>query len=92
MAISTSTVLVTSPDLTVADLGDEAVVLDPSTGKYFGLNAVGTRILSLAASPTHLDDLIEQLHAEYEVPRAVLTRDVTAFVEDLTRRGILVTR
>ena len=90
MTTPTSTMVATSPDLTLADLGDEAVVMDPSTGKYFGLNAVGTRILSLAAEPIPLDDLIEQLLAEYDVPLDVLTRDVTAFVADLTQRGILI--
>lgn len=92
MTISTSTLVVASPDLTVADLGDEAVILDPSTGKYFGLNTVATRILAHAADPISIEDLVGRLLSEFEVSADVLSRDVTAFVADLTQRGILIAR
>ncbi|RMF60886.1 MAG: PqqD family protein, partial [Bacteroidetes bacterium] len=34
-----------SDDLTTADLGGEAIVLDVKSGNYFGLNEVGAFIL-----------------------------------------------
>ena len=91
MTVSTSTRVMASPDLTLADLGDEAVVLDPSSGTYFGLNAVATRILTLAADPVTTDELVSMLLKEFEVDRRVLARDVAGFVSDLVRRGILIT-
>ncbi|MGB3541480.1 HPr-rel-A system PqqD family peptide chaperone [Rubrivirga sp.] len=81
-----------SPDLTLADLGDEAVVLDPSSGTYFGLNAVATRIITLATDPVTTDELVDRLLTEFEVDRHVLARDIAGFVSDLVRRGILITQ
>lgn len=92
MTVSTSTRVLTSPDLTLADIGDEAVVLDPSSGTYFGLNPVATRILTLATDPITTSELVDNLLSEFEVDRQVLARDVARFVSDLVRRGILKTQ
>lgn len=89
MTPAIDTPVVVSNQLAVADLGDEAVVLDPSTGNYFGLNEVAARILELAHEPTTVGEIVDRLLTEYNVSRDRLTVDVSAFVEDLARRGFL---
>ena len=89
MTLATETPVVVSNHLAVADLGDEAVVLDPSSGNYFGLNEVAARILELAQEPTTVGEIVDRLLGEYNVGRDRLTSDVTAFVDDLGRRGFL---
>ena len=57
---------VLSPDLQVvassavatADLGGESVLLDPVSGRYFGLNEVGTRIFELLSEPRSIADIV----------------------------------
>lgn len=89
MTLAIETPVVVSNRLAVADLGDEAVVLDPSSGNYFGLNEVAARILELAHEPTTVGEIVDRLLGEYNVSRDRLTADVAAFVDDLGRRGFL---
>lgn len=89
MTLPLETPVVISHDLTVADLGNEAVVLDPASGMYFGLNEVAARIVALAHSPTTVGEIVRCLHEEFEVDRAQLGEDVTAFVRDLEQRGMI---
>ncbi len=89
MTLSTETPVVISQALTVADLGNEAVVLDPASGMYFGLNEVAARILALAHSSTTVGEIVGQLYEEFDVDHAQLTADVSAFVCDLEKRGMI---
>lgn len=89
MTIDSDTTVILSPNLAVADLGDEAVVLDPTSGNYFGLNEVAARILELAREETTVDRIVDQLLVEYDVEPERLRRDVAEFVGDLQRRGLV---
>lgn len=92
MPLDTDTAVILSSNLAVADLGDEAVVLDPSSGNYYGLNEVAARILELAQEETTLGQIVDQLLEEYDVSRDRLEPDVVAFVQDLESRGLLQAR
>ena len=89
MLLPNETQVALSPDLAVADLGDEAVILDPASGTYFGLNEVASRILALAREETTVGEIVDRLIDEFEVDRSILAADVTAFVQDLARRGMI---
>ena len=89
MLLSNETKVVLSQEIAVADLGDEAVVLDPTSGTYFGLNEVAARILALASEATTVGQIVDCLLNEFEVERHVLHSDVNAFVQDLAGRGML---
>ena len=89
MLLSNETQVVVSQDLAIADLGDEAVVLDPTSGTYFGLNEVASRILALASEATTVGEIVDQLIDEFEVERRVLAADVATFVQDLAQRGMV---
>lgn len=89
MTLSAETPVVISQTLTIADLGNEAVVLDPNSGMYFGLNEVAARILALAQSPTTIGEIVGQLYEEFDVDQSQLTADVSAFVGDLEKRGMI---
>ena len=92
MLISPETTVVVSQNLAVADLGDEAVLLDPSTGNYYALNEVAARILELATSETTVDMIVTALLDEYDVDRERLEADVSVFVQDLEAKGLLDVR
>ncbi|MDT0631226.1 PqqD family protein [Rubrivirga sp. S365] len=90
---------VLSPDLPIivsdavatADLGGESVLLDPVSGRYFGLNEVGTRIFELLSEPRSVSDLVDLLVQEYEVAPAQLRADVEQFVGEMMSRGLVET-
>lgn len=81
--------VVAADDITFADLGGEAVVLNLNAGVYFGLNEAGARILSLLREPARVEELITALMPDYDVTREQLERDIIGFIEGLTRREII---
>lgn len=87
--IDLDTTVTTSDVLAAADLGTEAVVLDPTSGQYYALNDVAKRIIDLAVGSARLGDIVDQLLTEYEVDRARLASDVQTFVTDLAARGLV---
>lgn len=65
------------------DLDGEAVILDISSGTYFGLNAVGASIWQLIEQHGQLSAVLEALSGEFDAPRDVLERDLLALVTQL---------
>ncbi len=72
-----------------ADLDGETVLLDTQSGRYFGLNAVGTRVWALANESRSVKDMVSVLSSEYEVPPAQLEQDVLNFLNSLEQRGLV---
>jgi hypothetical protein len=71
------------------DLDGEAVLLETGSGRYYGLNEVGTRMWSLLHLHGELGAVCHALLAEYDVPKDRLREDLERFVETLTARGLV---
>ena len=78
-------------DVVFRVLGDEAVILNLSTGIYFGLDTVGTRMWQLISEYGSTEKVGEALLAEYEVEEGRLRRDIDFLIQQLTDKGLLVT-
>jgi hypothetical protein len=70
-------------------VGDEAVLLDLASSRYFGLDGVGTRIWQLFAEHRRLSEVADRLLVEYDAPAARIEGDLAAFVGELAGRGLL---
>ena len=72
-------------------LQDELVLLNLSTGTYYSLDPVGTRIWQLlAASPAQpLQGVADTLLQEYETPADRCTHDLLALVTQLQEHRLL---
>jgi hypothetical protein len=88
--MTASSVLRPSPDVIFRELEGEAVLLDLASGRYFGLNAVGTRIWMLLESGSTVGDAAAALAAEFEADADQIARDVDDLVAELSARGLLV--
>lgn len=88
MVTEHSTVVVKS-GLTAADLGGEAVVLDPHTGRYYGLNELGARIFELSQKPRSVDRIMTVLLQEYDVAADQLKTDVITFLREMETRELI---
>jgi len=71
-------------------VGDETVLLDLSSGIYFGLDGVGKRIWETVADGQSLAQTVAVITAEFEVEEAQAEADVIEFASDLVERGLLV--
>ena len=78
-------------DVVCRDLAGESVLLNLSTGTYFGLDAVGTRLWHLLAEHSSTVLAIETLLAEYDVDALRLQKDVEALIDQLLAKGLLTT-
>jgi hypothetical protein len=78
-----------NPDVVFTIVDDEAILLEQETGKYYGLNKVGTRLWILLAEHGRLDKAHEQLLAEFDVDDAQLKTDLEKITADLIENGLL---
>ncbi len=78
-------------DVVFRILGDEAVILNLSTGIYFGLDTVGTRMWQLISEHGSTEKAREALLAEYEVEEGQLRQDLDLLIQQLIDKGLLIT-
>ena len=78
-------------DVVFRVLGDEAVILNLSTGIYFGLDIVGTRMWQLISEYGSTEKVRETLLAEYEVEEGQLGQDLNFLIQQLKDKGLLIT-
>jgi len=78
-------------DVVFRDLAGEAVLLNLSTGTYYGLDAVGTRIWHLLADHGTTEEIVKTLLDEFEVEENQLRRDVDDLIRQLIDKGLLKT-
>nr|MBC7244658.1 PqqD family protein [Chloroflexota bacterium] len=76
-------------DVLFRDLGGEAVVLNLQSGKYYGLDEVGTRIWSLLLEYGQVKQAYAALLGEYDVSEERLQEDLLHFVDELVSHGLV---
>lgn len=76
-------------DIVFRVLGDEAVILNVSTGIYFGLDSIGTRMWQLISEHGSLEKVVETLLAEYEVEEGQLRHDLDLLIQRLKDKGLV---
>jgi hypothetical protein len=90
MTISFSDRVAVPDGVLISHLQEESVILNLESERYFGLDDVGTRFLTVLTSSESLEAAHQQLTAEYDVDPAVLRQDLLALVEKLIDQGLLI--
>ena len=80
---------VAAQGIVAADLGDEAVILDPQAGIYFGLDELGARIWQVLQQPVTVAGICAVVTAEYMVGEAQCRDDLLVFLRELHGRGLI---
>ncbi len=84
-----NTLIQKQQDIYSTDIDGEAVMMNVDTGKYFGMNRVGTRIWELLDTPVTPVGLSDILSKEFEkAPEDVLGR-VMLFLEKLDEQKLI---
>ena len=89
MQISFSDRVRVPDDVLVSRLQEESVILNLDSERYFGLDDVGTRFLSVLTTSDSIDAAYESLAEEYDVDREVLREDLVALIQNLLQKGII---
>src|SRR2546428_4144021 len=72
-------------------LGGEMMVMSAVDSTFFTLNEVATAVWQAADGRTPLSEIVDHaVCAQFEVDPEVARRDVEAFVDELSRHGILL--
>ena len=89
MSISFSDRVKVPDDVLISKLQDESVLLNLESERYFGLDDVGTRILSVLTTSDSIEAAYNTLVQEYDVDSQVLRQDLLALVESLADQGLI---
>ena len=90
MTISFSDRVRIPDEVLISKLQEESVILNLDSERYYGLDDVGTRFLSVLNNSDSIEAAYEVLRNEYEVDPQSLQQDLIGLVDDLVKQGILV--
>ena len=76
-------------DVLISRLQEESVILNLDSERYFGLDDIGTRFLSVLTSADSIEAAYQSLAEEYDVDREVLRQDLVALIQNLQQQGII---
>lgn len=76
-------------DVLISNLQEESVILNLNSERYFGLDNVGTRMLSVLSESNSIENAYEQLLAEYDVDPQALRQDLSSLIENLVQQGLV---
>ena len=74
----------------ISHLQEESVILNLESERYFGLDDVGTRFLTVLTSSESIEAAYETLRQEYDVDPKALRDDLRDLVEKLVDQGLLI--
>lgn len=72
----------------VSRADDDTVILDPDSGKYYGLNPTAGAMLRVLLESKDEEDALSRLEGLYEVERERLKADFRAFIEGMEARSL----
>jgi hypothetical protein len=90
MTISFSDRVRVPDDVLISNLQEESVILNLDSERYYGLDDVGTRFLSVLNASDSVEAAYKVLRDEYEIDANSLRQDLLELVEDLVKQGILI--
>lgn len=87
-----ASVLVARKGNASCELDGEAVVLNLDSGRYHGLDPVGSRVWALVQEAIRFDALRTRLLAEYEVDEPTLDGDLRRLLAEMAEAGLVEVR
>jgi hypothetical protein len=78
-----------APDVLVSRLGEETVMLDLVSERYFGLDSAGTAFWDVLTTAPSAAAGVDRLLDLYDVDRETLIRDVSALITQMKEKGLL---
>jgi len=88
--ISDDTLITRNTGLLAAAVHDETVMMDIESGRYYGLDDIGSVIWQRLEAPCRFGTLIDGLVADYEADRAVIAEDVRKLLSIMAEHKVVV--
>ena len=87
--IGPDTVVAQIEELVSSDLDGETVMMSVKNGKYYGMDAIGSRIWALIKQPRSVSELYDILLREFNVDRERCEKDVLIFLNKLAEDNLI---
>src|SRR6056297_67631 len=71
------------------EVDGEAVMMNIQTGKYYGLDEIGTRIWELMEEEIEVRKIIDELRKEFDVSEQQCKKDVLTLLDDLKSNQLI---
>jgi len=78
-----------APDVLIQELAGESVLLNLNSEEYFGLDDIGTRMITLLNQSDSVAIAQAQLLQEYEVEPEQLSQDLLDLIRNLQTHGLI---
>jgi hypothetical protein len=88
MSFTGDTMIARSGTALSTEVDGEAVLIGIETGRYYGLDAIGTAIWNRIEQPCSIDALCAGLAEEFEGDPAVIEEETRAFIDLLVERDL----
>jgi hypothetical protein len=89
MAVSSAARVSVPSGVLVTKAGEESVLLNLDSERYFGLDPVGTRMWEVLGTNGTVESAYAALLAEFDVEPEQLRRDLYELIEKLREHGLL---
>ena len=73
----------------VREVGGESVILNVESGRYFGLNPMGARMVAVLSASESIEAAHDALLREYDVDSGRLQRDLNNLIQQLLEHGLI---
>jgi len=87
--LNDNTVLAVNRDHVAGEVGGNAVILSLANGSYYSLNQVGTSVWELVKQGRSVAEVVDAIHAEFDVDRDQCRQDVVAVLGQLVEARLL---
>ena len=87
--IDDDTLIARSGSLLVAKVHDETVMMDIPSGRYYGLDDIGSDIWKRLESPRQFGELVDALAAEFDAEHATIAGDVRKLLTIMATHGVV---
>ena len=89
MSISFADRIEVPDEVLISGLQGESIILNLDSERYFGLDEVGTRMLSVLNDAESIQGAYETLREEYDVEDEILRHDLISIIEQLVELGVV---
>ena len=81
--ITPETYIKRNNEVFASQIDDEVVMMNIQSGKYYGIDTIGSRIWDLINEKIQVQQVIDQLLEEYDVSEEQCKNDVLEFLDEL---------